>query len=179
MARKPHSTRKSPAGARIPSRTKPARGVAADLPVGRSGPTACSVGPPGAPGPTDSPAGARIPSRTNRPSALLDTRVIYCGDCLDQLRRLPDGCIDLIYIDPPFNSNRNYEVFWGGSSEPRPSGSGMPPRFEDRHASTEAYIDFMGMGCAELADVAHMACHRILSRQREGPLPLPGSEYVR
>jgi hypothetical protein len=126
-----------------------------------------------------SPAGARIPSRTNRPSALLDTRVIYCGDCLDQLRRLPDGCIDLIYIDPPFNSNRNYEVFWGGSSEPRPSGSGMPPRFEDRHASTEAYIDFMGMGCAELADVAHMACHRILSRQREGPLPLPGSEYVR
>ena len=179
MARKPHSTRKSPAGARIPSRTKPARGVAADLPVGRSGPTACSVGPPGAPGPTDSPAGARIPSRTNRPSALLDTRIIYCGDCLDQLRRLPDHCVDLIYIDPPFNSNRNYEVFWGGSSEPRPSGSGMPPRFEDRHASTEAYIDFMGMGCAELADVAHMACHRILSRQREGPLPLPGSEYVR
>jgi hypothetical protein len=48
-----------------------------------------------------------------RPSALLDTRIIYCGDCLDQLAKLPDGCIDLIYIDPPLNSNRNYEVFWG------------------------------------------------------------------
>jgi len=46
-----------------------------------------------------------------KPSSLLDTRVIYCGDNLDQLRKLPDRCIDLIYIDPPFNSNRNYEVF--------------------------------------------------------------------
>jgi DNA modification methylase len=43
-----------------------------------------------------------------RSSALIDTRVIYCGDCLDQLRKLPDECVDLIYIDPPFNSNRNY-----------------------------------------------------------------------
>ena len=41
------------------------------------------------------------------PSSLIDTRVIYCGDNLEQLRKLPDGCIDLIYIDPPFNSNRN------------------------------------------------------------------------
>lgn len=46
-----------------------------------------------------------------RPSALVDTRVVYCGDCLEQLKTLPDACIDLIYIDPPFNSNRNYEVF--------------------------------------------------------------------
>jgi len=48
-----------------------------------------------------------------KPSALVDTRVIYCGDNLDQLKKFPDGCVDLIYIDPPFNSNRNYEVFWG------------------------------------------------------------------
>jgi len=44
-------------------------------------------------------------------SALIDTRVIYCGDSVDQLAKLADNCIDLIYIDPPFNSNRNYEVF--------------------------------------------------------------------
>jgi hypothetical protein len=25
---------------------------------------------------------------------------------------LADACVDLIYIDPPFNSNRNYEVLW-------------------------------------------------------------------
>lgn len=78
-------------------------------------------------------------------SSLVDTRIIHCGDCLDQLRKLPDGCIDLIYIDPPFNSNRNYEVFWGETKEKR--------SFEDRHASTAAYIDYMRPRCVELARV--------------------------
>jgi len=41
----------------------------------------------------------------------------------------------LVYIDPPFNSNRDYEVFWGETKEKR--------GFEDRHASTQAYIEFM------------------------------------
>jgi hypothetical protein len=70
----------------------------------------------------------RPPQRppAGKPLALLDTRIVYCGDCLDQLRKLPDACVDLIYIDPPFNSNRNYEVFWGETKEKR--------AFEDRHA---------------------------------------------
>src|SRR5512141_241306 len=80
-----------------------------------------------------------------RPSALVDTRVIYCGDNLDQLQKLPAGCVDLIYIDPPFNSNRNYEVFWGETKEKR--------AFEDRHASTQAYIEYMRPRCVELARV--------------------------
>src|SRR5258708_9901370 len=54
-----------------------------------------------------------------KPSALVDTRVIYCGDNLEQLRKLPPACVDLIYIDPPFNSNRNYEVFSGETKENR------------------------------------------------------------
>jgi len=66
-----------------------------------------------------------------KPSALIDTRVIYCGDNLEQLKKLPENSVDLIYIDPPFNSNRNYEVFWGETKEKR--------AFEDRHASTQAY----------------------------------------
>lgn len=41
-----------------------------------------------------------------RSSALVDARVVYCGDCLEQLRKPPDACVDLTYIDPPFNSNR-------------------------------------------------------------------------
>ena len=58
--------------------------------------------------------GAKPPalrSFSNGGSALVDTRVIYCGDNLEQLKKLPGECGDLIYIDPPFNSNRNYEVF--------------------------------------------------------------------
>jgi site-specific DNA-methyltransferase (adenine-specific) len=80
-----------------------------------------------------------------KPSSLLDTRVIYCGDNLDQLAKLPPNCIDLIYIDPPFNSNRNYEVFWGETKEKR--------SFDDRHASTQAYIEFMRPRCEQLARV--------------------------
>ena len=53
----------------------------------------------------------RVPTTKLKSSALLDTRVIYCGDNLEQLAKLPDACVDLIYIDPPFNSNRNYDVF--------------------------------------------------------------------
>jgi len=81
----------------------------------------------------------------SKPSALIDTRVIYCGDNLEQLRKLPAACVNLIYIDPPFNSNRNYEVFWGETKEKR--------AFEDRHASTQAYIEFMRSRCVELRRV--------------------------
>jgi 16S rRNA G966 N2-methylase RsmD len=40
-------------------------------------------------------------SKHGKPSSLLDTRVVYCGDNLEQLKKLPDRCVDLIYIDPP------------------------------------------------------------------------------
>ncbi len=78
-------------------------------------------------------------------SPVVDSRIIYCGDCLEQLQKLSGGCIDLVYIDPPFNSNRNYEVFWGETKEKR--------AFDDRHASTQAYIEFMRPRCVELARV--------------------------
>ena len=89
--------------------------------------------------------------RAARPSSLLDTRVVYCGDNLEQLAKLPDACVDLIYIDPPFNSNRNYDGgqsgtdFWGESKKKR--------AFEDRHENTKAYIDYMRPRCVQLARV--------------------------
>ena len=36
-------------------------------------------------------------------------RTIFTGDNLDVLRGMNDDCIDLIYLDPPFNSNAEYE----------------------------------------------------------------------
>ena len=33
----------------------------------------------------------------------MDTCVLYYGDNLDNLRRyLPETCVDLVYLDPPF-----------------------------------------------------------------------------
>jgi hypothetical protein len=103
-----------------------------------------------------------------RPSPLVDTRIIsacacshadrYCGDCLDQLRKLPDGCVDRSYLWHRFptgdsNSNRNYEVFWGERSEPRTQVRGPLPAFEDGHAGTQAYIAYVRPRYVELSRV--------------------------
>ena len=37
-------------------------------------------------------------------------RTIFTGDNLDIMRGLDSDSIDLIYLDPPFNSNRNYSA---------------------------------------------------------------------
>jgi len=49
---------------------------------------------------------------------------IYCGDCKDVLNKFPPESVDLIYADPPFFSNKRYEVIWGDGYEIR--------AFEDR-----------------------------------------------
>ena len=38
----------------------------------------------------------------------IPNRTIFEGDNLDVMRGMNDGCVDLIYLDPPFNSNRDY-----------------------------------------------------------------------
>ena len=35
-------------------------------------------------------------------------KTIWTGDNLDILRGMNSECIDLIYLDPPFNSNQDY-----------------------------------------------------------------------
>ncbi|MGQ9889274.1 MAG: DNA methyltransferase, partial [Aggregatilineales bacterium] len=44
---------------------------------------------------------------------------LYYGDNLDILRNtdyFPNACVDLIYLDPPFNSNRSYNVLFKDES---------------------------------------------------------------
>lgn len=47
---------------------------------------------------------------------MLENQLI-CGDNLQVLKSIPNDSIDLIYIDPPFFSNRDYEVVWGDEGE--------------------------------------------------------------
>jgi DNA modification methylase len=49
---------------------------------------------------------------------------LVLGDNLEILKSLESESVDLIYLDPPFFSNRNYEVIWGDKGEVR--------SFEDR-----------------------------------------------
>lgn len=61
---------------------------------------------------------------------------IYCGDCKEVLAKFPDECVDLIYLDPPFFSNKHYEVIWGDGYEIR--------AFEDRwKGGINHYIGWM------------------------------------
>lgn len=44
------------------------------------------------------------------------TNTLYYGDNLEVLRSFPDECVDLIYLDPPFNSNAGYNVLFKSAS---------------------------------------------------------------
>src|SRR3990170_8800771 len=49
----------------------------------------------------------------------LPANQLILGDNLEVLRTVHTETIDLIYIDPPFFSGRNYNVIWGDSNEVR------------------------------------------------------------
>lgn len=73
--------------------------------------------------------------------------VIYSGDNLTWLKQFPDKSIDLIYLDPPFFSNRHYEVIFNDGEEIR--------SFEDRwKGGINHYIEWMKERIFEL--------HRVL-----------------
>lgn len=42
----------------------------------------------------------------------IQNRTLFFGDNLEVLENIPDNFFDLIYLDPPFNSNRNYNVLF-------------------------------------------------------------------
>lgn len=72
---------------------------------------------------------------------------IYCGDCVEVLRKFPNECVDLIYADPPFFSEEGYEILWHDGYEIR--------AFEDRwKGGIMNYVDWM--------ESRLMECYRVL-----------------
>lgn len=70
------------------------------------------------------------------PVAFLESDVIFCDDSLHRLAQFPAESIDLVYLDPPFFSNRHYEVIWGDEAEIR--------SFEDRwEGGIQVYVAWM------------------------------------
>ncbi len=39
--------------------------------------------------------------------------VLRCADAVDWLDEIPDGCLDLVYIDPPFATGKTWKMQWG------------------------------------------------------------------
>jgi hypothetical protein len=69
--------------------------------------------------PVSQDAQPRVPATKLKSSSLLDTRVVYCGDNLEQLAKLPDGLC-------------RTGQFWGETKEKR-----VPPLRD--HENTKAY----------------------------------------
>ena len=84
---------------------------------------------------------------------------LYFGDNLDILRKkVPDASVDLIYLDPPFNSNANYNVLFQESTGHQ--SAAQITAFEDTwHWNTDtlesqmAYQDVVTNGPKRLSDL--------------------------
>ena len=81
---------------------------------------------------------------------------LYFGDNLDILREhVPDESVDLIYLDPPFNSNATYNVLFRETSGE--SSAAQIQAFGDTwHWSIEseaAYREVVTSGPKQLADL--------------------------
>ena len=76
-------------------------------------------------------------------------RTIWTGDNLDILRGVNSASVDLIYLDPPFNSNRNYAAPLGSAA----AGAA----FKDTWTLSDLDVAWMGL----IAD-RHPAIYRVL-----------------
>ena len=64
-------------------------------------------------------------------------KTIWTGDNLDILRGMNSECVDLIYLDPPFNSNRDYEAPVGSAA----AGAA----FKDTRTLSDLDVAWMGL----------------------------------
>ena len=79
---------------------------------------------------------------------------LYYGDNVKVLRDFPPDCVDLIYLDPPFNSNRAYNVLF--KEDQGTESEAQIQAFEDMwhwgkadSTTHETYNDFVSRGTDE------------------------------
>ena len=63
----------------------------------------------------------------------IKNRSIFCKDNLDILRGINSNCVDLIYLDPPFNKNKVFSAPIGSSAE----GADFPDIFREEDVKDE------------------------------------------
>lgn len=91
---------------------------------------------------------------------------LYFGDNLDVLRRyIKDESVDLVYLDPPFNSNRNYSVIFNRNGAADDAAAAQIEAFEDTwswtHLTEQQYLEFIQSAPGNAAD-ALAAFHTLL-----------------
>jgi site-specific DNA-methyltransferase (adenine-specific) len=94
------------------------------------------------------------------------SNTIFRGDNLEIMRALPDECVDLIYIDPPFFTQRNYKNIWGDKESVQDYGADFFTGFQDTKDFFEKHIHSDAKGIKaylEWMRARLVECHRILS----------------
>ena len=77
------------------------------------------------------------------------SKTVWAGDNIEIMRGMNSECIDLIYLDPPFNSNANYAA---------PVGSfAAGAAFKDTWTLTDIDTEWIN-----LIEQKHPALHRVL-----------------
>ena len=92
---------------------------------------------------------------------------LFFGDNLEIMReRIADSSVDLVYLDPPFNSNRNYNVIFNRHGEAKDENAGQIQAFSDAwrwtHATDEQYATATGGGLPPRAADALAAMRALL-----------------
>src|SRR5438045_4547638 len=80
------------------------------------------------------------------PVPILTQNTLFYGDNLDILREyIASGSVDLVYLDPPFNSARNYNVLF--KDESGKDSESQIVAFEDtwhwNHAAEQTYNELV------------------------------------
>ena len=88
---------------------------------------------------------------------------LYYGDCLDWMREWESDCVDLIYLDPPFNSNANYNVLFGAKGDGKAQYRAFNDTWHWDDAAAERYAKFENAP-GRAAHDAIVGLRRILGR---------------
>jgi DNA modification methylase len=93
------------------------------------------------------------------------SNVLYYGDNLEILRRhIPDESVDLVYLDPPFNSNRSYNILF--KQKTGEESQAQIEAFDDTwtwsHEAEEHYQELVGGGTPLKVAEAVEAMRRLL-----------------
>ena len=96
----------------------------------------------------------------------LKTNVLYFGDNLEILRNrdyFPDNCVDLIYLDPPFSSKKDYNIIFKEATGER--SEAQIKAFSDTwtwdKVAERTYYDIVQMAPPEVATLID-ALHNVL-----------------
>ena len=108
-------------------------------------------------------------------------KTIWTGDNLDILRGMNSECVDLIYLDPPFNSNQDYAAPVGSAA--------AEAAFKDTWTLSDLDVAWMGLIADEQPALAYTIKCGPQPREEDAVLPdhdgrqvagnAPGSETDR